>query len=290
MLDRLKSLLKSVDNDTKLTLASLALMFVVWLIDAVRDPFNKNEWLFPLLILIVLAMYLLMVSQRLKHEKRISALIEENQNFLQSRLPSMILKKIQVRKDVSSLGISRILPGRDDNQFLNLLRGCSREVSLMAVSLYNYVSLLRTVLPPLLAEKQLTVRILILKQDSPILAEKEREENLPGRIAAEIRGVEGMLKDIIENAISRGYRGKMQVGQYEGITYCSLYVFDKQKILYNPYLRRVPGKDVPVYEIDRQSTGVFKLYIDHFESVWNDSRTSILLDSTEFLPKDDCTP
>lgn len=146
----------------------------------------------------------------------------------------------------------------------------------MAISLYHYVSLMRTTLPSLLAKKQLRIKILIVRQDAPSLKEKEREENIPNRIKTEIDGVCGMLRQIRLDAIELGYSGDLEVRQYYGNTYCSLYIFDERTVWYNPYLRNTPGKDLPVFEFINAQDGPYSFYRRHFDRVWTDEKTRVV--------------
>jgi hypothetical protein len=281
MLEKINTFIKKLDTDTKLTIVSLIFMFVTWVIDFIRNPETTNQLFFPLLVLFMLAMYFLLVSEGLRQEKKINSLLEKNQTFLGEIFPDVLMKKIQARDDLSTLGISRVHNGRDDNLFLNNVSNCKHNLSLLAISLYQNVTILRSPMPMLLANKNINVRILIAHPSSAFLDEKEREEKLPGRIKAEIVGVEGMLKNILLDAIDQGYKGKFEVRYYKGMTYCSMYIFDNEKIWYNPYLRKIPGKDVLVFEIEKNGSEnrFFKNYIGHFDAIWNDENTISIIDS-----------
>jgi hypothetical protein len=279
MIEKFTSLIKKLDTDSKLTIASLTLMFLTWIIDFIRNPQSTNQLFFPLLILFVLALYFLLISEGLRQEKKINSLLERNQEFLGERFPQILLEKIKAREDLSLLGISGIHNGRDDKLFLECLSSCKQEIDFLAISLYQYVTLLRTILPALIADKNIKVRILLAHPDTVLLDEKEREENLPGRIKAEIRGVQGMLINMLTDATGLGYKGNFEVRYYQGITYCSMYIFDNEKVWYNPYLRKIPGKDVLVFEIKKIDGGILKNYINHFNAVWDDKNTTSIIKS-----------
>jgi hypothetical protein len=276
-MDKITNLIKKLDTDSKLTLASLTLMFVTWIIDFARNPQSTNQLFFPLLILFVLALYFLLISEGLRQEKKINSLLEKNQEFLGERFPQLLLEKIKAREDLSLLGISGIHNGRDDKLFLENLSSCKQEIDFLAISLYQYVTLLRTILPTLITDKNIKVRILLAHPDTVFLDEKEREEKLPGRIKAEIRGAQGMLANILNDAMGLGYKENFEVRYYQGITYCSMYIFDK--VWYNPYLRKIPGKDVLVFEIKKTDGGILKNYINHFNAIWDDENTTSIIKS-----------
>jgi len=273
MLSKLWDWFKRLDLDSKLTLCSLSLMFVAWTLDYIRDPKTTNQLFIPILILLMISFFLLMLSESLRRERRIIEFINTEQNFLKTEFPQAVSKAIRVREELTKLGLTAVTNGRDDARFFELLNSSSNEVCLMAISLYHYVSLMRTALPPLLARKRLRMKILIVRQDAPSLKEKEREENIPNRIKTEIEGVCGMLRQIKLEAIKLGYSGEFEVRQYYGNTYCSLYIFDQGTVWYNPYLRNTPGKDLPVFEFNNVPGGPYSFYRSHFDRVWNDEKT-----------------
>jgi hypothetical protein len=85
-----------------------------------------------------------------------------------------------------------------------------------------------------------------------------------------------MLRQITSEARNLGYSGDLELRQYYGNTYCSLYLFDDETIWYNPYLRNTPGKDLPVFEFKNVHGSPFEFYRRHFDRVWNDDKTRIV--------------
>jgi hypothetical protein len=288
MLSRFWSFVGRLDLDSKLTIVSLVLVFVAWITDYIRSPRTINQLLIPLIILLMLSCFLLMLSEGLKGRRKLEAMISEKQSkaerflndqqaLLLHEFPKAIADSVRTREDLMRMGITSVRNGRDDDRFNELMHSSSSEICLMAISLYHYVSLMRTTLPALLAKKKLLdVKILIANAESASLKEKEREEQIDGRIRAEIVGVDGMLRRIRSEARANGYCGSMEVRQYFGTTYCSLYIFDNQTAMYNSYLRATPGKTLPVVEIMNVPGGVFGTYRRHFDAVWGDGTTVVL--------------
>jgi hypothetical protein len=274
VLFRLMNFIKRLDLDSKLTLSSLLLMFVAWLIDYLRDSVRTTELVIPLLLLLMIAFFLLMLSETLRRERKINELLDAQQNFLRTEFPNAISKSLRMREDLDRLGITSVHAGRDDALFSQLLGSSSKEVCLMGISLYHYVSVMRTTLPGVLADKQIQLRVMLAGREAFSVKEKEREEGIPNRIASEIDGVCGMLRQIELEARHRGYTGKIEVRQYTGIPYCSLCIFDGRTVLYNPYLRSTPGNTLPVYEISNSESRLLKMYMRHFEKVWEDETSS----------------
>lgn len=275
MLARFRQLMKGIDLDSKLTLFGLLLAFMAWGIDYVRSPDIGFHLTIVVLIAMMISFFLLMLSESLRREKRIDELLGSQHKFLRTEFPQLVSMTVRAQGSVDDMGVVAIHNGRSDDHFLDLLSSSSREVCLMGISFYHYASLMRPVLPALLAEKQFDLRILIAKETAVFVREKEREEEIYNRITGEIDGVIGMLDVMKMEAERLGYTGRMEARQYTGLTYCSLYIFDDSRVVYNPYLRNTPGKILPVFEIMNKEGGVYPLYRKHFERVWNDETTVI---------------
>jgi hypothetical protein len=212
-------------------------------------------------------------------QEKVDRFLNEQKALLRDEFPKAIANSVRTREDLLKMGITLIRSGRDDDRFVELLNSSSSEICLMAISLYHYVSIMRAIVPVLLAKKtSLNIKILIAHQDSPSVKEKEREEQIDKRIRTEIEGVDGMLRRMRIEARKNGYVGSMEVRQYFGATYCSIYIFDNQTALYNPYLRNTPGKTLPVLEMINVPDGVFGIYRRYFDTVWNDETTVVLHD------------
>jgi hypothetical protein len=176
------------------------------------------------------------------------------------------------------MGIIGMGMGRDDNDFMQELNTCSTEVCFLAISMYAYISQLRDVLPRLLMrEKNLNVKVLLSKPDTIFLNEKEREEDCPtvDRIKNEVISSVGMLQRIYNDAKRNGYTGQFEVKLYEGMTYCTLYIFDDRLSWYNPYVRKTPGKSLMVFKVLNQKDSIFKNLSAHFKAVWDDPTNEI---------------
>jgi hypothetical protein len=292
MLSRLWQFVRGLDLDSKLTIVSLTLVFVAWITDYIRSPQSANQLLIPLIILLMLSCFLLLLAESMKAQRRFErmirdqqdkadAFLKEQRSLLRDQFPRALADAVRAREDLVRMGITMIRSGRDDERFVELLKSSNSEICLMAISLYHYVSIMRAILPMLLGSKvSLKIKILIAHPDSASIKEKEREEQIANRIRTEIEGVDGMIRRIRVEARKNGYTGSMEVRQYYGTTYCSLYIFDDETALYNPYLRATPGKTLPVLEMTKASDGIFGIYRRYFQTVWDDSTTVVLQDGS----------
>src|SRR5271157_317953 len=233
MLNRLWKFLLGLDLDSKLTIVSLALVFVAWMTDYIRNPKTTYQLIIPLMVLLMLSFFLLLLTEGMKAQRRIERMMRDQQDradlllneqtsLLRDQFPKAIANSVRTREDLLRMGITSISFGRDDDRFTELVDSSNSEICLMAISLYHYVSLMRVSLPTLLAKKPaLDIKILIAHHDSPSVKEKEREEQIENRIRTEIHGVDGMLRQIRNEARKNGYSGSLEVRQYFGLTYCS---------------------------------------------------------------------
>lgn len=267
------SFLRHVDRDTQLTVVALSLAFVTWTVDILRDTNQTERLMFPMLVLFNLSLYLLIVSAGLKHAHKVDTTIKESSSNITVTLPDAILRGLNLTEEFRALGVRSISSRRNDDEFLALLRSSEKEVCILAVTFWDYARLIRGTLPDRLVASGANVRMLIFDRDCEFLTEKNREDELDGRIHRDLGDVTTLMGQMLTDAKRRGYSGSFEVRQYSGMTYCSLYIFDNHRIWYNPYLRTAPGKNVPVYQIDQTFDGIYPMLAGHFEAVWNDETT-----------------
>lgn len=272
-------LLKRMDLDSKLTAASLLLLFITWVIDLVVTPSDSTRFVVPIMVFLSLVFFLTITAASIKRDINFERLITQNQEFLVKDLPRLISERTQLSKEYADLGIFGVTDHRNDARFFELLYSAEHEICFLAVALYYHVDLIKQILPPLMAKKQLDVRFLILQPDSAFLKEKEREERTSNVLKSEIQGVEAKLRVIQRDAEALGYTGKIELRQYNAVAYCAMFIFDNKFVWYNPYLRGFPGKDLPVYEIKRNEVGTIDMYIKHFQSLWDDEKSVVIFDS-----------
>jgi hypothetical protein len=221
---------------------------------------------------------LLATSELVERFRRLRR-IEDTSREARDLLTDLIKEGDSIRQ----LGIRALHPTREFSCVLELTSSVSGEIWLLGSTIYTTLNLIRGPLIETLVATNCNLRVLLSAPDSPFLKEKEDEERIPGKNQAEVVASLAILQEIIEEVKSRGYKGLIEVRQYQRIAYFSLYIFDRRVALCSFYSFGRRSVELPMLEVESISEGaagtLFRMYDEHYRQLWSDHRTTVVMTS-----------
>jgi transcriptional regulator with XRE-family HTH domain len=145
----------------------------------------------------------------------------------------------------------------------HLLGGAERQIGVLVYSglfLAEDVDLVRVLSTK--ASQGVDVRILLGDPDSPVVADRGRDEGIGEAMSAKIQNAQVLLAPLVET-------GTVQLRQHATVLYTSIYRADDD-MLANQHVLGVGAAHAPVMHLRRRDGGqLFDTYATSFERVWN---------------------
>ncbi|PWB54779.1 MAG: hypothetical protein C3F06_04030 [Candidatus Methanoperedenaceae archaeon] len=228
----------------------------------------KNEVLKEIgIALVIIGLAILFYEYFLR--KNMMDLIEE---FVKINFMEMIHDHCErvksITESIKRSGLVNIYQRGGSSEFLNLTRNNVKMLGI-TLSYYFYPDSEEWAQLSSLVEKGCKLQVLILNPDSNQVSCRERDENntdLKGQIIQLIH-----MEKLFINNIKEDSRSNIEIRLYDTYPSFAMTIVDDNILRVTPYLFNKKGRACPTIEFVRKDKGVFDVYLNHFNDLWNKS-------------------